>query len=571
MSVLHDNLTVPRAREMAAPSIARSGARDAKLSHGSSAQTHENQAAAAGMVADPAMAEAMHGTMGPQGAIPHVEAIQRAFGPYEISDAKAVVGGPAQEANEAFKTPAYAAGGRAAFGQAPDLRTAAHEATHILQHRAGRSPGGFDGPSSPQERHADAVADRVASGQSAVDLLSSMQSLPMGASGEIGAQAFGGFFGKVGASLGHAASDVASGLKSLGSKLNPKKAIYNARLGMKGRKEEVMRDTQDISNQDIVFEQLAHAGAYGKLDNRKLGAWGYQEAGVMEDPESGFRAVLYVPTEEALEGQSESAKIISAIHGGKPPAVLSFAGTDPADKRDVGDDVNRKGIGTYQFSSNTQRVEAALKAAGGPVVSTGHSLGGALAQICACRYPGSVSRVVSFQSPAINQAEVAKLDQHNKTVGPDKKVQSTHYRAEGDVVHAAGEKLTKGDVYTFESVGVGWAGDHTKFPLARLNAARGGMIPGIDQGDDKLVRVNKSTADEEKGDWKNKIAEFGRTNMLGFLGQDDMERYVEVWEQVKKMCDSGKFSQAYVLGVIKSNPKLNDKQKIKMRDAVLGI
>jgi hypothetical protein len=31
------------------------------------------------------------------------------------------------------------------------------------------------------------------------------------------------------------------------------------------------------------MEQLAHRGAYGKLDPRKLAAWGYREAGVAEE------------------------------------------------------------------------------------------------------------------------------------------------------------------------------------------------------------------------------------------------------------------------------------------------
>ena len=54
-------------------------------------------------------------------------------------------------------------------------------------------------------------------------------------------------------------------LSPLGSALhaltNPKEAIYDARLAAKGRHEEVMSGAQDIGNQDIILEQLAHRGA----------------------------------------------------------------------------------------------------------------------------------------------------------------------------------------------------------------------------------------------------------------------------------------------------------------------
>src|SRR5262245_31712618 len=76
---------------------------------------------------------------------------------------------------------------------------------------------------------------------------------------------------------------------------NPKKAIYQARLDAKGRQEEVLGDAQRVSNEDVVMEQLAHAGAYGRLDPDRLQTMGYHEAGAVEDPESGFRAVLYMP------------------------------------------------------------------------------------------------------------------------------------------------------------------------------------------------------------------------------------------------------------------------------------
>lgn len=64
-------------------------------------------------------------------------------------------------------------GNAIAFRQAPDLHTAAHEAAHVLQQRAGvHLKGGVGEDGDDYEKHADAVADRVVAGRSAEDLLS---------------------------------------------------------------------------------------------------------------------------------------------------------------------------------------------------------------------------------------------------------------------------------------------------------------------------------------------------------------------------------------------------------------
>lgn len=356
----------------------------------------------------------------------------------------------------------------------------------------------------------------------------------------------------------------------LGFAKNPKKALYDARLGMEGRQESVLDDAHDVANQDVILEQLAHKGAYGGLDNRKLAGWGYREMGAATDPESGFRAVLYVPTEEALAGKTDQAKVITAIHGGKPPPVLAFRGTK--EKRGMQDDTNRNGVGAYQFASNEARVKDILGVAGGKVIVTGHSLGGALAQLAATHFPGNISRVVTFQSPGIPKEESDKLDEHNKNASPEDKVKSTHHRAEGDAVHLAGESLTDGDVFTYGSVGMGNPMDHMAFPLARLAAARGDMIPGIndesvgDKGGDKLVNVEKTSAKDEKDSVVARGAEKARKVLGGVVRDTSMETYNKVWNDVKAMIDSKQFGDNYVLGVIKDNNELKPEQKIKMRD-----
>jgi hypothetical protein len=70
---------------------------------------------------------------------------------------------------------AYATGNHTAFRSQPDLHTAAHEAAHVVQQRAGVALAGGVGQKGDQyERHADAVADLVVQGGSARSLLDEM-------------------------------------------------------------------------------------------------------------------------------------------------------------------------------------------------------------------------------------------------------------------------------------------------------------------------------------------------------------------------------------------------------------
>jgi hypothetical protein len=105
--------------------------------------------------------------------LPYLQQIQRAFGPgHDLSSVRAQVGGAAADANAAMGSVAYAVGDTVAFASAPDLHTAAHEAAHVVQQRAGVSlPGGVGSQGDRYERHADAVADTVVAGGSAAALL----------------------------------------------------------------------------------------------------------------------------------------------------------------------------------------------------------------------------------------------------------------------------------------------------------------------------------------------------------------------------------------------------------------
>ena len=118
---------------------------------------------------------AEYGTSGGGGPLPHLAQIQRSFGRHGVGHVRAHQGSRAAAAARAIRARAYATGDRVAFAGPPDLRTAAHEAAHVVQQRAGVQLAGSVGRAGDAyERHADAVADLVAGGRSAEALLDRM-------------------------------------------------------------------------------------------------------------------------------------------------------------------------------------------------------------------------------------------------------------------------------------------------------------------------------------------------------------------------------------------------------------
>lgn len=126
---------------------------------------------------DPAQvhAAAARGISGPASSLPHLDRIQAAFGRHSVADVQAHTGPSAAEGAAAMGARAFATGNHVAFGGAPDLHTAAHEAAHIVQQRGGvQLSGGVGAVGDKYEAHADAVAARVVSGGSAEGLLNGM-------------------------------------------------------------------------------------------------------------------------------------------------------------------------------------------------------------------------------------------------------------------------------------------------------------------------------------------------------------------------------------------------------------
>jgi hypothetical protein len=109
--------------------------------------------------------------------LPYLDQIQKAFGNRDLSGVRAHIDSESARSAQAIGASAYTVGDRVAFDGPPNLSTAAHEAAHVIQQRAGiHLDHGVGRAGDRFERHADAVAARVVGGYSAEDLLAQPES-----------------------------------------------------------------------------------------------------------------------------------------------------------------------------------------------------------------------------------------------------------------------------------------------------------------------------------------------------------------------------------------------------------
>jgi hypothetical protein len=159
----------------------------------------------------PDTSQAQEAFSGTASALPFGSTIQASFGDHDISGVKAHTGGAAQAQTSAMGAGAFASGQNVAFGQAPDLHTAAHEAAHVVQQQAGLAPAGGVGRAGDAfEKNADAAADAVVAGESAADVLDSF--VGSGGSAASGASTSGG--GAVQANTGDVDAAAGKGVDS---------------------------------------------------------------------------------------------------------------------------------------------------------------------------------------------------------------------------------------------------------------------------------------------------------------------------------------------------------------------
>lgn len=183
-------------------------------------------------------------------------------------------------------------------------------------------------------------------------------------------------------------------------------------------------------DKDRIYEYFAHELSY--LDTIPKQTRQYVEKlgfriGQLIEGEFGFKARVLHPN------QREKKR-------GHVP-IVAFRGTE-GQMEDVLDDLNKVGPGWRQFSLNRQIIQQQLARSGKSDV-TGHSLGGALAQMAAASYSGLVRKVVTFQAPGIPVSMLDELRQE----APKKNLKATHYRAAHGIVDDVGEGHIPGTVY----------------------------------------------------------------------------------------------------------------------------
>jgi hypothetical protein len=121
---------------------------------------------------------AARGVSTPATPLPYLDRIQASFGRHPIGHIKAHMGSEASRASRDMNALAFASGGHVVFSGTPDIRTAAHEAAHVVQQQAGvHLAGGVGREGDSYERHANAVADAVVAGRSAEGLLTHLSSV----------------------------------------------------------------------------------------------------------------------------------------------------------------------------------------------------------------------------------------------------------------------------------------------------------------------------------------------------------------------------------------------------------
>ncbi|MBE7448243.1 MAG: DUF4157 domain-containing protein [Kofleriaceae bacterium] len=227
---------------------------------------------------------------------------------------------------------------------------------------------------------------------------------------------------------------------------------------------------------DALYEQIAHRFAYqDSMETRDwewLTYYGYQMLGVQHG-RLDCQWAVFQPT------------VGGKTLGRKP--VVAFRGTSSL--TDVQQDVGSGGdaVGQFQFDLNAGAIATSLASCAVKPVVTGHSLGGALAQLAACRLPSLVGSVVTFQAPAIDAASVAKLDAHNSRAPERDRIRSQHHVVVGDPVSDAGQRRTSGTVHEYDlktTLVPLWRtiSKHLSFPIAAT----------LEHGQGRIVRPGES-------------------------------------------------------------------------------
>jgi hypothetical protein len=169
---------------------------------------------------------------------------------------------------------------------------------------------------------------------------------------------------------------------------------------------------------------------YTPYEQAMLKAWGYSDKPQeVIDPKTSLYAARFNPLKGAMDPNGQ------ALH-----PTVAFRGT--ADLGGARADADTY-IGASQYEPNKAAIAALMNPDQGKVITTGHSLGGALAQKAAADNVQDVSGVTTFQSPGIDYADALKFNAANA----DNHIDVAHHFVSSDTVHRAGDQELAGKYY----------------------------------------------------------------------------------------------------------------------------
>lgn len=182
-----------------------------------------------------------------------------------------------------------------------------------------------------------------------------------------------------------------------------------------------------VHHYEQMARQVEHPGAIGCWDGERV---------------AGLRDNLIVNVYRPRGGSP------SGLH-----PVIAFGNTRPSMDElgqflaDVGEDLFPLGVGAYRWAYNGGRILEMLRdlasASGKRVILTGHSLGGALAQVTSCYAAPLIESVITFQSPRTSLGHVALYRGQDARDRARLMANTFHYTVRGDRLAELG-----GQVYT---------------------------------------------------------------------------------------------------------------------------
>ena len=190
-------------------------------------------------------------------------------------------------------------------------------------------------------------------------------------------------------------------------------------------------------------------------------SWGYNPTVTADqevyDPNTGLYGFRLDPTEEGL---AQGRQSIMSFRGSEAPGAANPRSETSLRNpwgwvQDWTSDLGQVNPGYDQYHNNSDRIREVMSGGTDRVNTTGHSLGGFLAQRAASENPNLVNDVVTFQAGGVLDSEV---DAYN-AANADGHMHARHHSANHDVVNRVGEQHLPGDFFSHNRSGMTF--DHT--------------------------------------------------------------------------------------------------------------